>query len=266
MTIRRVGLFSDLHAGSAFAPWPPDGELSIGGQHVPNIGQTYLNENMTAIADALPPLDVILFNGDLIDGQQPKDRGRYLVEDDPQFQARAALLLLEPFLKKAPIRYYCEGTEYHEGESAQWGEWLAREMGAVRRDEHCAWDWLLLDMFGLKWDVAHRQSIMIRYRSTALEREMQFSAMLSETADVIVRSHNHSYMFLQMVSDGTVQTSVSTPAWKMQGHYERTSLSPNRLYSSQLGMVVLEVEDRQVTARPFLFAHPPLRRSVYVSS
>lgn len=266
MRIRRVGLLGDLHTGSAFAPWPAGAELSCGGTHQPNVGQSYLNERMGEIAAALPPLDVIVFTGDLIDGQMPKDRGRYLVEIDPQFQARAAYELVRPIAQRATVVYVVEGTEYHDSDGSMWMEWLARELGAVAKDQHVAWDWLLADMFGLKWDIAHKQSIMIRYKSTAMEREMQFSSMLSETADVIVRSHAHFYGFVQLATDGIVQTSVSTPAWKMQGHYERTSLSPNRLYSSKLGMVVLEVEDGNVIPRPFLFPHPPLRRSVYVTA
>lgn len=262
----RVGFLGDMHVGSAFGPWPPDAELSIGGRHEPNIGQRYVTDNWYGIAEAIPPLDVLVLNGDIIDGQQPKDRGRYILEPDPQYQARAALLLLQPFLAKAHVLYCTEGTPYHEGEGAMWAEWLAREIGAVSKDEHCCWDWLLLEMAGLRWDIAHRQSIMMRYRSTALEREMQFSAMLSDTADVIVRSHSHSYMFLQMVSDGHVQTSLSTPAWQLQTHYARTSASPNRLYSSKLGMVTLEATGEDVVPHPFLFAHPPLRRSVYVSA
>ncbi len=262
----RVGILADAHVGSAFGPWPPEAELSIGGRHQPNIGQQYLVENWYRIAEELPALDVLILNGDIIDGQQPKDRGRYLVEEDPLYQARAAHLLLQPFLAKSRVRYCTEGTGYHEGDGAMAAEWLAREIGAVNKDEHHCWDWLLLEMGGLNWDIAHRQSIMMRYRSTAMEREMQFSAMLSDSADVLVRSHNHSYAYLQMVSDGGLQHSVSTPAWQLQTHFARTSISPNRLFSSQLGMVVLETEGKAVFPRPFLFAHPPMRRAIHVTA
>ena len=265
--IFRVGILADIHTGSAFAPWPPDAELSIGGKHTPNIGQLYLNENWHRIAKEIPPLEVLILNGDSIGGQEPKDRGRYAVELDPQFQARAALSMLEPYLEKAPVRYMTEGTDYHEGESAMWAEWLAREIGAISKDEHWAWDWLLLEMAGLKFDVAHKQSIFMRYPTSALERELQFSDMIDENADVIIRSHNHRWGYVDIHGGNKFQVGVSTPSWQMQSHYVRVGPSPNRYGPLVLGMVILNIENGIVTPdKRFMFPHPQMRRSVYVSA
>lgn len=261
----KVGVLADVHVASAFGPWPPDAELSIGGKHTPNIGQKYLNENLARIADEIPPLDVLVLNGDIIGGPEYKDRGRYAVELDPQFQARAALMLLEPFLKKAPVRFCVEGTEYHEGESATWAEWMAREIKAVSKDSHCAWDWLLLEVGGLKFDIAHQQSFFMRYPVTVLERELQYSDMINEQADVIVRSHAHRYGYIEIPGAGKIQTALSTPSWQLQSHYCRVSISPNQKGPLPLGMVILEVDHGEVSHQRFLFPHPPLRRSVYVT-
>jgi len=262
----KIGIIADLHIGSAFGLWPPKARLSTGGHYQLNIGQRYLNKHWRSITDILPPLDILILNGDIIDGQNPKGMARYVCEPDPQFQARAALELLQPVLAKTKSVFCTEGTEYHEGESATWAEWLAREVGSIDKDGHYAWDWLLLDVGGLRFDIAHRQAFFIRYRATALEREMQFSAMLSDTADVIIRSHTHQYTWLKMPGDGRLQMALSTPGWQIQTHYARISYSPNRLLSLQLGMVMLEIEGGQIQDRAYLFPHPPLRRAKYAEA
>lgn len=266
MSTIRIGFIADVQVGSMFSPWPVKTELSTGSCPRLNRGQKYLNDYWYDIAEKLPPLDIMILNGDMIDGQQPKSQSRYLCETDPQFQARAALDLLEPYQGKVGVWYCTEGTEYHDGVSGTWTEWLGRELKAVKMGSHYAWDWLLLDIAGLHFDIAHHQSFMIRYRSTALEREMQFSAMLSETADVIVRSHTHEYMLLQTPCDGAIQTAISTPAWQLQTHHARTSRFPNRLLSKRLGMVVVTVEDGEVSVKPYTFPHPPLRRAKYAKA
>lgn len=262
MTAIKIGIIADIHVGSAFGPIPLKFVSSNGNLIQPNIGQKYLLRNWLRIADEIPNLDVLILNGDIIDGQQPKAQGRYICEPDPQFQARAALELLQPYLAKSQIIYCTEGTEYHEGESATWAEWLAREIKAeAYQHGHYAWDWLLLEIGGLQFDIAHRQSFFLRYRATALEREMQFSAMLESTADVIVRSHTHQYAVLQMPCDGGIQFGISTPGWQLQSHYARTSYSPNRLYPLRLGIIAIIIENDRVRVDDYTFAHPPPRRA-----
>jgi hypothetical protein len=262
----RVGVIADAHIGSQFAPWPENGELSTGGRHIPNMAQKYLNENWYRIAKELPPLDVFVFNGDIIDGQQPKQQARYLVEQDPQFQSRAAVNMLDPYLSKCSTRYVTEGTEYHDGIGSTWAEWLAEEVGAVSMDEHRVWGWLLMELDGTRFDIAHKQSFMLRYRSTTLEREMQFSLAMPDEPDVIVRSHVHNFISLEMPNQhGGFQLAVSTPPWQIQSHYCKTSDSPNRKVELMLGMIVIERHDRELRVnKKYMFDHPEFRRSVYV--
>jgi hypothetical protein len=264
----RIGFLNDVHCGSAFAPWPESGQLSVGGKHVPNIGQKYLNDHWYETAKEIPDLDILVFDGDVIDGDQWKSLGRHTVEVDHQYQSRAALELLDPFLNKSRVRYVCEGTEYHDGKAGMWAEWLAREVGAVPKDQHICWDWLLLEIDGLKCDIAHAQSYMMRYRSTALEREMQFSCMLGENADLIARAHVHNYGMVQMPKPGGLQTAISLPAWQFDCHYIRTGKTPNRSIELMMGCVIVEILPRKrLLVNPgYLFEHPPLRRSVYVTA
>lgn len=264
-----IGILADWHAGSMYGLWP-EGFKGSAGVHVLNVGQCYLLENWLRIAKAVPRLDILILNGDEIDGQQPKDEARYLGEVDPKCQAGAALELLEPWRKrvaKGGEIYATEGTRYHVGIGATWSEFIAEKMGAVpMRENKYAWDWLLLDVAGKRLDVAHRQSVTMAYRSMPGERELNWSELHSDKADLVVRSHAHYYDWLEFAREDRVQCYLSTPAWQLQNHFCRTSVSPNRKDGTMLGMVVVTISHGEIDKRRFLFEHPSLRRAEYATS
>lgn len=223
------------------------------------------------IAKEIPPLDLLILNGDIIDGKQRKVKGLYICEPNIQFQMFAALELLEPFLKRVRRggEIYCtEGTTYHEGEGAKWCNQLAKDIEAVpmAENQHC-WDWLLLDVQGKHFDVAHHQSAAIVYKSSIQEREMNWSEMHKSPADILMRSHNHYFSWIEIPREERVQFFLSTPPWQLQSHYVRTSYSPNMKFTTQLGMVVITIDRRgELDKKRFLFPHPPMRRGEYVKA
>ncbi len=229
----RLGIISDIHVGSAFAPCPKKFVTSMGTTVVMNRGQKYIYKNMMDIAKRLPYLDLLVVNGDAIDGQQPKQEGLYVIEPDPQFQARAALELLEPFAQKAKAVLVTEGSDYHTGNGATWCEWLARELRSPK-DEfgHHAWARVPLDIDGVTIDISHHISKFIQYQSSSAEREMQFNVRLPPEllggADLIVRSHIHEFLVLKRPRGfGHVLTIVVTPGWKLMGHWGAKTKMPN---------------------------------------
>ena len=267
----RAGVIADVQTGSAYAPWPPDFESSTFGKVLLNQGQTYLLDNWQRIAKEIPSLDLLFLNGDEIEGQQPKDEARYVIEPEPQSQARAFLRLIEPFhkrVKKGGETYCTEGTAYHMGDCGTWSEYIAEQIGAIpMAGAHFCWDWLLLDVAGKHLDVAHRQSVTIAYKTTTQERELNFSEMHKIPADLVIRSHNHTYSWIELPREDRLQYYLSTPAWQLQTHYCRTSISPNRKDGTLLGMVVIEIDrDGTISKKPFLFEHPPMRRAEYVKA
>ncbi len=262
-----IGLLNDFHVGSAFGLWPEKFEGSCGAPKL-NVGQGYLLDNWMRIAKEIPDLDILIVNGDAIDGQAPKDEGRYIIEPDPQFQARAAVKLLEPWkkrVKKGGQVYCTEGTRYHEDVGSTWSEYIAKELGSVPvKDNRYSWDWLLLQAGWARVDIAHRQSMTIAYRSTMGERELNYSEMQNSPADLVIRAHSHYYFWLQMARDNRVQYYLSSPSWQLSSNYCRTSISPNRKVDTVLGMVVVVIEKGgNIRHVPYLFDHPPMRVAQY---
>ena len=271
----RVLVISDTHVGSRWGLFPDKFRLSTGAKYTPNKGQRYLLRCWRAMQDDLAgDIDILILNGDIINGPNPKENARDQIEQDPDWQVRAAVELLTPLVARAGQVYATQGSPYHAGEGAQWDEAVAHALGAVPDEAgHQAWDWLLLDVEGVLLDVAHHQSVVMRYVTMPLEREQQFDQMIAAhkggSADLIIRSHAHRYVEANV----ELQRSVATAAWQLQTRYARRGRWPKRWFSRYIGGLLVEVypgRKREHTycteLRPLLYPHPRLTRRRYVKA
>ena len=258
----RICIIADLHVGSAFAPWPIGEANSAGCRVEPNVGQRYLNAHWQRIAGEVPAFDVLVLGGDIIGGGEPKAEGRWAVEPDPGYQCKAAEALLAPYLAKLVQGgevVYIAGTEYHEGPEASDIEALARRLGAKEdRYGHCAQTWVVRDWGGWRVDIAHRQGLSQRMPLGSNSVEGQYSDMNALQADIIIRSHSHraSWAYEEGANKHPFRLLVSTPAWQLQTRHAQRSTHPNRLWSRNLGLMILELTPDAAWVRPYVFDHP----------
>lgn len=272
---KAVVIVSDTHTGSAYALFPARFQLSTGSIVSLNVGQQYLLQCWRDFEERIPErFEVLVLNGDIINGQNRRESAADLTEVDPAWQQRAALELLEPIAARAEKVYVAQGSTYHTGEVARWEEQLAYQLGAEPDSSgHYAWDWLLLDIDGVRLDVAHHQSVVMRYVTMPLEREQQFDKIIADwkggSAHLIVRSHAHRYVEAHV----ELQQSVATASWQLQSRYVRRGRLPNRMFSRYIGGLWLEVHPERVgqseyctTLHPVLYRHPQLARASYVEA
>jgi hypothetical protein len=259
----------DVHVGSMVAPCPEGFETSYDSIYQPNVAQLYLNQCWAEMLRRLPPLDYVSFGGDLIEGPQWKENHHLIWEPSELSQARAALLLLQPILGKLKPGgkvWYVRGTKYHVGEVGLWDEWLAERLGAEQRHGRYTRTWLNADVCGIRLDTAHRNSSMLRYRATPLNRELEFAEnRCSKTGDQpphgIIRHHSHGEY--NTVGLG-MRVAVECPAWQLQTEFAQSSISPNRLFSAHFGSVLAYIYPDRLRdlRRPvvwgdeLLFKHP----------
>jgi len=234
----------DVHTGSAYGLFPSGHTLSTGGVSQLNSGQRYLLDCFDHMVGELPPkLDFVAFTGDMVDGLNHKRDALGRVEVDGMWQADAAATLMAPIVKRATKKYCVAGSGYHVGNGAMFEQHFASQIGADETPGgHKVWDWLLLRVANdIVFDIAHHQSYMTVNRSTALEREMRHSELITpdmkDGTDLIIRAHVHSYGFMNL--DG--QLALSLPAWKLPNPYTKTSKTPNRMLSRLLGAVLIEI-------------------------
>lgn len=265
----RVLLTSDWHVGSMYAPCPRRFQTSYGSIHEPNMAQGYLNECWQDMVGHLPYLDAIITLGDTMDGIQPKDKGKYLWEIDPERQVRAALEMGQPLLDRLRIggTVLCfEGTCYHDGVGGVWSEVFAKQMGGIEDENGVyahAWE-PHVSIGGIDLDLAHTTSYVQVNRTMPLEREIRYMlayAMSREDAAYgVVRGHVHSNWIA--VEDG-LRKALSLPAWQLQSHYAQKAKTANRTRSLWIGSALLEIDptameryDSPITFKRLTYPHP----------
>jgi len=267
----RVLVLADMHVCDAYGLLPNDWVSSSGNTIGQNHAQEYLGKCWAHFVSVLPPFDVLLLNGDIVTGNNKFDAGIDLSEIDESFQARAAIKLLEPVVEKlVPWNggrkriYMTRGSKYHVGIAGRNEEGIGNNFGVIQaaNGRSCHYH-LRTAVNGRVLDVGHRQSYMMRYRSSALEREIEFAIDRAtrnhETApQIIIRSHIHVGV---RVWDEGEYVAISTPCWKLQDEFALTSITPNRMAPDHLGAVMIEIYPnpeygRYWDIRKFLYETP----------
>lgn len=141
--------------------------------------------------------DILVGNGDLIDGNQSKQGGAELITSDRNVQVDMAEECLLPWKAKRVFLTY--GSKYHVGEKAEDFEYvIAKRLNAIIEGR------LFFNVDGLTFDVRHKvgMSVVPYGRATPLLRDLTWT-LLKEAAgtgpkiDVVVRSHVHYHIWVE---------------------------------------------------------------------
>lgn len=248
--MKKIAIVSDIHAGSIFGMLPPAFINSEDKVVEQNVGQAHLWkcwENFAGEVKTLQP-DVIVVNGDVIDGQQRKSIGVELSLPMMSDQEEAAIQTLRVLRNAAPNAewFFVQGTEYHDLTAAHGLESVASRMegrtysglGTGRYSKEI----LDLEIEGVIINIAHHiDGTGGIYRATAADREGIWSALAgkegkSPKADVVIRSHVHSFVHVEHES----KHIVVTPCWELQTRYARHK-SAYRLIPS-IGGIFLHID------------------------
>lgn len=250
--MKRGTVVSDLHCGSIYGLLPPGFHDFKGKECRLNAGQEYLWEcwiDFAKRAQAHKP-DFVIINGDVIDGPQKKNHGSELdlpAHRDQQLAAVQVLKELRNRLPKAKF-YFTQGTPYHVGHFGGAEESIATALEAEQYQSigtgYLCREILWLAVEGVVIEAAHHISVSSGfYRLTALDREMQWSALTGKDAtkgvpkvDLVVRSHVHYFSKAEHAS----KQGVTTPCWQLQTRYMRKNSTSRML--PDIGGLLLEVD------------------------
>jgi len=198
-------------------------------------------------------LSYTIVNGDIIDGENPRELGRYVSLRSPYDQARAAKELLFPIRERSTSFFLVKGSPYHEGPAAEAVNWLAESLDATQWANGLRTGtrlWLKMrEAGGLILNASHHATRGWIYPAAGADR-LALLATAAEAegklphADLIVRSHLH----LRRVAYAAGKHVILTPAWKLVTPFaERTMEEIRAEWLSDLGAVLVEVTpDRQV--------------------
>lgn len=261
--MRRILLISDLHCGHVVGLTPPGWQMQpvVGASATKrdkfiNVQQECWEWYMSSLKK-YGPFDVVIVNGDLIDGSGWRSGGTEQSVIDRLHQCEMAEYCIRQTMGKNTKVYITIGTAYHTGEAEDFETVVANGIGANKIGSH---EWI--DIEGVVFDVKHHvgSSSVPHGRHTAIARERLWNVLWAERglqpkAHVTIRSHVHYYDFC----GGVDWIGMTTPA--LQGY--GTKYGARRCSGLvDFGFVVFECNKKSYTWQPIIADTKALRASV----
>lgn len=252
---KRLIVLADQHAGHRVGLTPPKFQWHVrtGLGHVwekcARIQRECWNWYQKQI-QALRPVDILLVNGDCIDGRGERSGGVELITGDRSEQCEIAAAGIEAWGARTVI--LTRGTPYHTGDKEDWEDVLFRRLRAKKIGDH---EWLNIN--GTVFDFKHHvgRSTIPHGQFTAQAREWLWNALWADAAyqpkaDYVVRSHVHYYRPCGGVRGGKAWWAMTTPALQAMGTRYGARFCSNLV---DFGFLVFDVDAKgDVTWQPVI--------------
>lgn len=226
--MKRLLAISDTHCGHRAGLTPPKWQHTIKQQDLWEIFCAWVNQ--------LRPIDILVLNGDAIQGKGTRSGGTELITSDRHEQGDMAVEIID-FIN-ARDNYLTYGTPYHTGTDEDFEEVVAHKARAEIRDM------LELTVEGVNFNFKHKasSSTVPHGRGTPLARNYIWNILWAEKgiqqkANIIVRSHVHYHSFV----GGAGWLALTTPA--LQGLGDKYG-SRQCEGTVDFGLVTFDIEGR----------------------
>lgn len=261
---RHIVVVSDLHVGCQLALCPPEGAMQAeGGYYYPSKFQKKIYNMWRQFWDVDVPMITegedydIVVNGEFIDGSHHNSVSQWT--HNLTDQAAVAVELMKPIVKKCKGSFYViRGTEAHSGQSGCMDEQIARELGATptkdgQYSRYELWKTLWGGLVHFNHHIGTTGSSA--YESTAVYKELveayvEAGRWGSRPPDVVVRSHRHRHMCIEVASSHGKALSIVTPGWQGKTPFAH-KIAGARQSQPQFGGIVLSWsrEEQYIYAR-----------------
>lgn len=246
--MKRVLIVSDLHCGHRGGLTPPSWQYTKHDDQNVRGKFGYLQATVwdwfINTVKKVGPVDLLVVNGDAIDGKGEGSGGTELLTTNRKEQCEIAAECISQVEAKKIL--LIRGTPYHTGKEEDWEDNLSGMVNAYDIGSH---EWV--DADGVIFDFKHKVgSSQVPYsRLTAPSREAVWNLLWSERglqpdAKVIVRSHVHYFTF----GGDWYKLWVTTPSMQAWSKYGTSNCSG----TIDIGMVLFECKGGEYTWRPML--------------
>lgn len=256
-----IAHIGDCHIGSTVALCPPAVNLPDGGTYRANEAQLEIWEKWLYYWDEVKRLRgvgrkkrklFVIVNGEIIDGDH-HDTSQ-LISRNCVTQLGIAIRTFEPvFALKPDHIFIIRGTPAHSGESGQWDEAFARDIGAEPDEEHNTHSWfhLKLPVEDIKLDIAHHGAAG-RLHWTYANSAHKLAAMVmigycergEPVPDLVLRGHTHKAIDI----DDAFRTIrvIYNPSWQLATAYAHR-IAPGEILPIGGNIILVDGEKYEVT-------------------
>lgn len=235
--MKRILVVSDMHCGHTRGLSPWDNYSS----DISNFLYNKWKEMVKYVGD----IDMVIVNGDCVDGSNYKDDGFGLFTSDIHEQCMMVRDLFEPFRKMGVQFVFTDGSKYHVGSNLNGDRISCMLLGG---------EWLGKDGFIQAENIKIHARHVINYssqpnsRSTAQRGEQTIAAMQDEDVDIFIRSHTHKFVY----SGNERYLHITTPCWKGVDDFIRKK----SIEKSDCGWVLITVDGSEYSWEHHVFRIP----------
>lgn len=207
-------VISDLHCGHQCGLTPPTWQYRESDLHYLSKRSMFASEQEELYniflekVNFYKPIDILVVNGDAIEGKNSRQGSTELITADRNEQVEMAVSCINEIEAKDIIILY--GTPYHSGEEDDWELQIAKRVNAKSIGSH---EWI--DVYGKVFDFKHKvASSSVPYgRATPLLREQLWNILWAErglqpNSDFIIRSHVH---YASSIRNSMNKYTITTP-------------------------------------------------------
>ena len=197
---KRVGFISDIHCGNIYGLTPEEWMWSVssGNKKVAHAArvQKGIWEWYCREVDRLAPIEILVVNGDAIDGKGKQSGGTEQLTSDRKVQTDMAVRCIERANAKRVV--IIKGTPYHTGKEEDWEEIIADRVNAEACSLH---EYVKVNekfIFSCRHYIGG--SSVSHGQATPLLKSADWNKLWAAeykefpTANIFIRSHVHYYM------------------------------------------------------------------------
>ena len=246
----RVLVLSDLHCGHETGLVPPSWQYSLENDArkiKAKIQREIWDFYTKTIKDVNKEkqVDVVIANGDLIDGRGYRSGSTELVTVDRLQQADIAVECLK--LINADKIYMTYGTPYHTGESEDFEDHIRDSLDNSEIDDE-----LYVEINGKVFEAKHKvgNTTLPHSRATAVAKQLLQSDLKAlklgiRRVDILLRSHVHRYIEFRDAE----HIALTTPALQVGSKYGKRQCDG----MIDIGMIVIDIyDDGRIDIKPLL--------------
>ena len=244
-TKKRVVIISDIHAGSPFGLTAPDWQVKPSKTKPCSLRRAQLQKAMwdwyVAKLNELQPINILIVNGDMIEGKSTKTEGIELITADRLVQVDMALAAIT--CAKAEEYLLVRGTAYHSGTGENYEDIIASKLSCNIEDEG------MYSINGLRFNVVHyvaggRSPIAF---GNSIQTDMAWhnvfaaDSVTNIDADIFVRSHLHKCF--DVSGPRRNQRGIITPGLEGPGSRFGSRICKRPI---DIGMIAFDIVSREV--------------------
>ena len=235
--MKTLVIISDLHCGSVYGLLPPKDQQKQSSHHSKIQKEAWIA--YTKIIKKWYNPDILLVNGDCIEGRQEKQGGAELFTNDRNVQSEIAVECIKSWKAKQILMSF--GTSYHVGSTGEDFEYnIAKKLDAKIEGR------LFFNIEGLTFDARHKTSTSCipHGRGAGILREIMWNLVHEAEegwpkVDVIVRSHAHYHIWVESHN----KIAFITPSLQMsRGRYGSREMSG----TTHWGAIRLTINNKQI--------------------